>query len=89
MLIEKLNAEQKSKGKFAFEDENEEQLNGDIGRLLAQYDAQLGARREALLSGLVEDAQEEDVKLATTVRRKDDQHSSRTRELERQVRRCF
>ncbi|KAH9406231.1 E3 ubiquitin-protein ligase lrsam1 [Tyrophagus putrescentiae] len=87
LLIEKLQTEQKNKRAFAAsaeDDEYDQELNGDIGRLLAQYDAGLSQRRQELLSGLVEGAEEEDVKLAATVRRKDDQHQSRTRELERQ-----
>ena len=87
LLIEKLQTEQKNKRAFAAsaEDDDDQELNGDIGRLLAQYDAGLSQRRQELLNGLVEGAEEEDVKLAATVRRKDDQHQSRTRELERQV----
>ncbi|KAH9397666.1 E3 ubiquitin-protein ligase lrsam1 [Tyrophagus putrescentiae] len=89
LLIEKLQTEQKNKRAFAAsasaeDDEYDQELNGDIGRLLAQYDAGLSQRRQELLNGLVEGAEEEDVKLAATVRRKDDQHQSRTRELERQ-----
>ena len=90
LLIEKLQTEQKNKRAFAAsasaeDDEYDQELNSDIGRLLAQYDAGLSQRRQELLNGLVEGAEEEDVKLAATVRRKDDQHQSRTRELERQV----
>lgn len=88
MLIEKLSqdiARQKAFDCSGSEDNWDVQLNTDISQLLAQYDAKLSLKRNVLLTSLSENHEEENAKLQESFQRKDDQHLSLFKNLERQV----